>query len=289
MRLTEYGQRFLLKAWLIVVISLLAICIIASALLGVARLLQGEESPSASFDEPDSPSIPSIQDEPTVPAESLPAHARVLSETEQAEQSYIDQMIFVGESTTAHLRSRGVLSEGTKTKQVWSNASNTMTLDLNILQKTIQYPKTGQSMTISQAVALEKPALMVLSFGTNGIVGFERNLDLYGTAYGRLIDAIHDASPDTVVLLQTVYPLAINQKSFSENASTINGYIAKLNEKLVDVAEQHDAYVVDTASCLTDDMGFLRQDYQNGDGVHLTAQAYHAILAYLRTHAYPLP
>ena len=142
-------------------------------------------------------------------------------------------------------------------------------------------------MTIAEAVALEKPTYIALSFGTNGIKGFERNPDLYATAYGRLIGAIHVASPDTVVLLQTVYPLASNQNSFPENASTINGYIAKLNERLSSIAEQYDAYVVDTASCLTDDMGLLRADYQSGDGVHLTAEAYRAILLYLRTHAHP--
>ena len=288
MRLTKYGQHFLLKAWLLLTATLLGICVLSLAVLGIASLVTREEEPS--IDASDSltgEGEGQESPEPDLPTvEPSTVSARLLGQTAVAEQDYIDSMVFLGESTTAHLRSRGVLSEGVQTKQVWSNSSNTMTLDLNILQKTIVYPKTEQSMTIAEAVALEKPSILVLSFGTNGIMGFEKNVDMYRTSYGRLIDAVHAASPDTVVLLQTVYPLATNQRSFGEHASTMNAYIDRLNAQLPLIAEQHDAYVVDTASCLKDDMGFLRSDYQNGDGVHLTASAYRAILDYLRTHAY---
>jgi lysophospholipase L1-like esterase len=88
------------------------------------------------------------------------------------------------------------------------------------------------------------------------------------------------------VLLQTVYPLALNQTAFSEGAETVNGYIRRLNELLPEIATSHDAYVVDTASVLRDQKGNLRADYQTGDGIHLTKEAYLAILSYLRTHPY---
>jgi len=196
----------------------------------------------------------------------------------------VDGMIFIGESTTSHLKSRGVLAGGKNTGQVWSSDQNTMTLDLNILQKTIRYPKTGQLMTIPAAIRAERPPVVVLSFGVNGITSFAKNERLYQAAYGKLIDAIHEASPDTVVLLQTVYPVALNQTAFSEGAITVNGYIRRLNEILPEISVSHDASVVDTASVLRDEQGNLRADYQTGDGMHLTREAYLAILAYLRSH-----
>ena len=211
---------------------------------------------------------------------------RFLPKTQDMGQEYIDQMVFVGESTTAHLRSRGVLRDGQGTEQVWSDSSGTMTLDLNILHKTILHPKTRQPLTIAQAAGREKPRYLVLSFGVNGIVGFSRNEELYRRAYGKLITAIHEASPDTVVLLQTVYPVADNQTVFGEGAATVNGYIRRINELLPEIADQYDAYVVDTASVLCDAQGNLRMDYQAGDGIHLTAEAYRQILQYLRTHGY---
>lgn len=211
---------------------------------------------------------------------------RRLPETRDMGQEYIDQMIFVGESTTAHLRSRGVLRGGQGTEQVWSDSSGTMTLDLNVLQKTILHPKTRQPMTIAQAAGREKPRYLVLSFGVNGIVGFSKNEELYRRAYGKLITAIHEASPDTVVLLQTVYPVADNQTAFGQGAAAVNGYIRRINEMLPAIAAQYDAYVVDTASVLYDERGNLRADDQAGDGIHLSAEAYRRILHYLRTHGY---
>ena len=214
------------------------------------------------------------------------AAERVLKETGDLGEDYIDRMIFVGESTTAHLKSRGVLRDGQATEQVWADSSGTMMLDLNILQKTITYPKTRRSMTIAAAAGVEQPQYLVLSFGVNGLIGFSKNEDLYQRAYGKLIDAIHDASPETIVLLQTVYPVATNQTAFGDGAATVNGYIRKLNEILPKIAKEHDAYVVDTASVLCDAEGNLLAQYQAGDGIHLTADAYRAILQYLRTHGY---
>lgn len=278
----------LIRAWTLLIASLAAVCLLALIALGVLALT-APEAPEAKPDEPSFEEEYPVYD-PNAPSDpddaAIPTHTRILAETADAGQGYIDRMIFVGESTTAHLRSRGVLSGGTDTQQVWSNSSNTMTLDLNILKKTIRYPVSGVDMTIPEAAASAKPDYIVLSFGLNGIIGFEKNADMYKTAYGMLIDAIHEASPTTVVLLQTVYPVAANQTTFADNATTLNGYVRKLNELLPTIAEQHDAYVVDTASCLADVQGLLRADYQNGDGLHLTRAAYHAILNYLRTHAY---
>lgn len=216
----------------------------------------------------------------------LAAGAHATQATADGAGTDIDGMIFIGESTTSHLRSRGVLSGGKKTHQVWSNDQNTMLLDLNILNKTVRYPRTGQLMTIPAAVRAERPPVIVLSFGVNGISSFAKNERLYRTAYGKLIDAIHEASPATVVLLQTVYPVALNQTSFAQGAATVNSYIKHLNEILPSIAEAHRAYVVDTASVLRDAAGNLRADYQTGDGIHLTRQAYLAVLDYLRTHPY---
>lgn len=288
MRLRDYNDA-IMRVYLIFILSMMAVGLVCLLTLGILELTAPETPVVAPVEPEDEPfeDYPVLDPTaPSAPTSTVEPHERLLAETADAGEKYVDRMIFVGESTTAHLRSRGVLRGGEQTEQVWSNASNTMTLDLNILQKTIRYPVSGVEMTIPEAAALAKPELMVLSFGMNGIYGFAKNLDLYGVAYGKLIDAIHTASPDTVIILQTVYPVASNQTTFRDTAETVNEYAARLNGKLTEIAAAHDAYVVDTASCLYGAGGVLRADYQTGDGIHLTAEAYRAILAYLRTHAY---
>ena len=279
-------QRKMIAYLVMAATVLIVICLVAALTLGVIALVRSDddegEQPDVDNNDVDT-EAPNGDDTPSIPTAKP---SRVLGATADMGQAYIDSMIFVGESTTAHLRSRGVLTGGKSTKQVWSNESNTMALDLNILQKTINYPETGQAMTIPAAAAVARPKYIVLNFGVNGIQTFGKNEKLYSTAYGKLIDAIHEASPDTVVLLQTVYPVAANQATFHEGAATINGYIKRLNELLPDIATAHNAYVVDTASVLIGNDGNLRSDYQTGDGIHLTTEAYVQILSYLRTHGY---
>lgn len=282
----QWDERRLMCICVILVIMLMSVCLLVSAILGILALT-APEAP-AEDEKPDADAMFDpypIYDPDASKNDDFNTHPRVLSETSDAGQKYIDRMIFVGESTTAHLRSRGVLNGGKETLQVWSDKSNTMTLSFNILKQEIIYPVSGVKMTIPEAVAIAKPEFIVLSFGINGIYGFVKNTEMYCVAYGKLIEAVHEASPETVVLLQTIYPVAANQTSFDDDAETINEYVDKLNVLLPGIAEEFDAYVVDTASCLIDARGMLRSDYQT-DGLHLNEAAYREILNYMRTHAY---
>lgn len=291
----QMTEQKLMRIGLLTVLVLLALCLLAALILGVLHLTAPEPMQEPATDLSGS-RLPYPTGEPSggdasgegTTSTGVVAHERLLAETADGGQDYIDSMIFFGESTTAHLRSRGVLGDGKNTTQVWSDSSNTMMLDLNILQKKIKYPASGVEMTVPEAAAIAKPKYIVLSFGVNGIYGFSKNHDLYRVSYGRLIDAIHQSSPETVVLLQTVYPVATNQTSFNDDAGVINGYIDLLNQMLPDIAKKHDAYVVDTASCLADARGFLNPSYADSDGLHLNKAAYLTILNYLRTHSYEL-
>lgn len=225
---------------------------------------------------------------------SLSPNDHLLAKTPDAGIEYQDMLIFLGESTTAHLKSRGVLSGGRKTAQVLANESGTMLLSKRIKDQTVIYPKTGEKMTIAQAIATEQPAYTVLSFGLNGILGFSKNTDAYLACYQDLIDLIRQESPRTAIIIQTVYPVNTPKNHadwhFSESAEEINQKIKALNALLPILAERNEhVKIADTASVLRDEHGALLPQYDAGDGIHLTADAYKQILAYLRTHAYHLP
>ena len=216
-----------------------------------------------------------------------PAKAPVtLTETADMGQAYQDSIIFVGDSTTAHLRSRGVLTGGTETRQVWVPSDNTLLLDFNITKKKIVYPATGIEMTIAEATEKDKPVYMILTIGLNGITSFVNNKNLYQNCYGSLIDTIKKASPDTKIILQSVYPVAANQRTFTADAVTLNGYIDILNGYVKELAADKEVRYLDTNSALKGPDGLLPESYQNGDGIHLTAEGYRVILDYIRTHGY---
>ncbi len=207
----------------------------------------------------------------------------VLTETVDAGQSYIDKIVFIGDSTTYSLLYYGVLSGGRETKQVWTPASGTLTLD-SAPTTTIVYRDTGEEITIKEAVSRKKPEIVVITLGVNGISYMYNQQDYFISVYVKLIRQIQEASPDTKIILQSIFPVATNWDKPSINNERIN--LANSWVRLV--AEETGVAYLDTISVLAiADGGYLPQNYQNGDGLHLSEEALQVVLRYIRTHALP--
>ena len=233
---------------------------------------------------PDGPSAPAQEGGTPVSAAPGPeidtSSAALLGETEDAGQAYIDRLTFLGDSTTNGLKEYGVLSGGTATTQVWTPASGTLTLYL-WNAASIVYPETGAEMTIADAVETKKPEYLVITLGVNGVAELEE--DAFKIYYTDIINCVKEASPSTRIICNSIYPVEndyehIDQIS-NEKINTANGWI-------LDVAEATGTRYADSCSVLKAADGSLREELGNGDGLHLNADGYNAVLEYLRTHAW---
>ena len=90
-----------------------------------------------------------------------------LPETADAGQAYQDKLTFLGDSLTAHLVSRGVLTDGQNTKQVWRTKDNMLNLDSPITSDKINLPGTDRYVTIAEAAAELKPEILIITLGTD--------------------------------------------------------------------------------------------------------------------------
>ena len=202
-------------------------------------------------------------------------------------EEYIDSFIFIGESTTAHLRSRGVLKGGKNTCQVWSPKSGTMTLDTTTTTIRIVYPETGEELTVGEAANKKKPRRVLFTFGLNGAVDkIKRGERYFKTCYTALICSVTEASPDTEIILGACFPVArsMDMSLYTVDATTLNSYITTINSWTLSLAEELGLGYLNTAEALCDSDGFLKAEYQMGDGYHLTEEAYRKMLMYMRTH-----
>ena len=282
----------IIKILLVIIIVLLICNILLLAAWGVISLIKGISFPDALG--------PGDKTEDTqdVPAGTTPDTSAVLGKSEDMGQGYIDSMIFLGDSTTYHMKSRGVLTGGKDTKQVWSGSdvdedgsiipAGTLTLDGRITTAHIYYPKTGESLTIAQALEKEKPQYLVITLGVNGIsyVDLEdtKSVNKFISCYRALVDSVHKASPDTKVILQSIFPVT---EAYSQNGNGItNQKIDAANTWIMQLAKDTGCKYLDTASVLKNDSGAMAPAYDNGDGYHLTTEAYKVILQYIRTHGY---
>ena len=211
----------------------------------------------------------------------------VLGTTADMGEDYIDSFIFLGESTTYHLKSRGVLKDGKNTKQVWAPKSGTVNLDTTIGSLKIVYPETGEELTVGEAVQRKKPQRILLTFGLNGAVEkIRRGEEYFRSCYLTLINTIRQGSPETVIILQSSFPISENMDmtNYSVDAATLMEYIRMINGWTTALAKDEGLGYLNTVEALVDEKGFLLSEYDVGDGHHLTADAYIKMLEYIRTH-----
>lgn len=204
----------------------------------------------------------------------------VLPETADAGIAYQDSLTFLGDSLTAHLVSRGVLSGGRDTKQVLRTKSNMLNLDSTVTGAQVCLPGTDRYMTVPEAVAELKPEILVITLGTDYGVAYLTEKD-FKACYTKLISAIRAASPDTILLLQSIFPVTADCRVLS------NDKIDRANGWVREVTAETGCRYLDTQSVLKGSDNCLRPEFCiSEDGIHLTADAYRIILGYIRTHAY---
>ena len=244
--------------------------------------VSSDAQPPAQTDAPASVQTPA----PAASSYSSIAPDALLAATDDAGQEYIDRIIFVGDSTTYGLKPYKMLKDGKATKQVWTPASGTLTLSYATITK-IVYPDDGSEKLIADAAGLKKPELMYITLGVNGVSFMDE--DYFKSEYGKLIDAIKDQSPATVIVLQSIFPIARNYASQSQINNTkitaANQWIAALAQ------EKHgkygDVWFLDTYSVLVGDDGWLPDSYQNGDGLHFNEISFAVELENIRKHKVP--
>ena len=246
------------------------------------------ESPSQQSTKPEHEADdPANSDAATDEAEGEEAVAPVvqqadveLPETEDMGIEYQDKLVFLGDSTTLGMQTFGVLSDGTDTKQVWLPRNGTFAL-FNQDGIRVVYPETGEEILLEDAVAMGQPEYMVITLGINGVNIMDE--DFFIREYNALINRILQNSPNTKIILNSIYPVARNYNNLvqinNEKIDAANIWVRK-------VAEQTNSRFINSASVLKDSEGWLPEESQSGDGIHLKPETMKKILQYIRTHGY---
>ncbi|MBQ8850623.1 MAG: hypothetical protein IJ011_09855 [Clostridia bacterium] len=213
----------------------------------------------------------------------------VLEESDDMGEDYIDSFVFFGESTTYHLKSRGVLSGGRDTAQVLADESGTAILDSETANMKVIHPESGELVSFGEAIKRKRPEYLLLTFGLNGAVGkVKRGEEYFKSCYKKLIDTARSSSPDTKIILGSCYPVAENMdmSGYSVTLDGLNERIETLNGWALELCTEEGLRYLNVNEILTDSNGRLKLEYQAGDGHHLTRDAYIKIIEYIRTHGY---
>lgn len=225
-------------------------------------------------DDPNQGGEPEATPDPT--PETTPTR---LAETADAGSEYLDKLVFLGDSTTYGLKYYEMLSGGKETKQVWTPANGTLTLSYQSIA-TIVYPETGEEISISDAVERAKPEYMVITLGVNGVSFMDE--DNFVREYTDLVTRIQEKSPDTKIILNSIYPVASNYEHLDQ---INNERICAANIWVEKIAEDTGTRYLNTYEAIVGSDGWLPQQYQT-DGMHLNPAGFNVILDYIKTHEY---
>ena len=221
------------------------------------------------------------EETPAAPTET-PAPATRLAETPDAGRSYLDKFVFLGDSTTygiGYYYENGY-SDLCPPSQVWTPKSGTLTLSYYNIA-TISYPGTEEELSIEEAVTRAKPEYLLITLGVNGIAFMDE--EWFIRDYTALVELIQAASPDTKIILNSIYPVAQSYKYLkdinNERIRAANGWIER-------IAEATGTRFLNTYEVLVGPDGNLPESSHNGDGLHLSGESFTKVMEYIRTHAY---
>lgn len=197
----------------------------------------------------------------------------ILKETPDMGQNYIDETIFYGDSITFNFFYYGQLSE----KNVWAMSSLTPE---NAHFWKVPFYKYGESITLIEGLKKYKPKRVIITLGANAVAVTTK--DFFIKKYEELIKKAKEASPETIIIVQSIFPV---DNRYSSNNNLNNTRINNYNYYLAEMCERQGVYFLDTSKVLKDSSGNLNKNYcYASDGIHLLSKGNIEVINYIRKH-----
>ncbi|MBO5065678.1 MAG: hypothetical protein J6D06_11595 [Clostridia bacterium] len=223
----------------------------------------------------------------TEPVETAPVERRTpnvhffVPESPRVDESYFDDVVFVGDSVSLRLTYYNMANECFGDAVFLTSGS----LGVTNSQWGLYEPKAvhpsyqGQKVTVADGIQKCGKKKVYIMLGINDMAYYTRP-DLFAQ-FKSLTDSILEKSPDVTFYIQSVTPMTGNKNG------TTNDEINEYNALISQYCCQKGWYFVDVASVLRDENGLLPRKYcsdPDGMGIHFTDAACEVWKEYLYTH-----
>ena len=182
-----------------------------------------------------------------------------------------EDIIFFGDSTTAHLKVRG----GVPPRRVWSGENNTVLFSSVNETKCVYLADEKKSFTLREAVKLKKPRVLVITRGVSGGAGILPPEE-FKRIYTEMLLSVRESSPETLVIVQSVLPLSSESVNYYKKLT--KQAVLDANSVISDICTGLSVPYIDTYPLLADNDGYLKKQFSNDSYMHLTKEAYDVIL-----------
>lgn len=201
-----------------------------------------------------------------------------LPENGRVDMSYFDDATFVGDSLTQGIAIYNDNTFPASALAAWKGCS-----PMTLLNNQMAQPD-GSTVNALDYIASTNPGKLYILLGSNALVS--QSDDVILRYYAQLLDELGSRLPGVLIYVQAIPAVTAEEEAdragrgqdFSRER--ING----LNDQLAKMVYIRGLYFVNLQETLCDENGYLRTDYDGGDGLHLNAAGYRAWRDYLISH-----
>ena len=189
---------------------------------------------------------------------------------ENSKGADLSQVVFVGDSNIMNMLSTGFLTG----KQAWYLPCITSESYFN-KKLHIGY---SEELLLLDAVKKYKPKTMILNLGT-----FSTNwisTDVFLNKSNELIEKIKTTSPDTRLILSSLYPIRKGKNINDFEQKVIDTY----NNYILEMAKKYNVSFLNVQSVLKASDGYAIDSYFLDDKFHFTNQGRKVFINYVKTH-----
>ncbi len=196
----------------------------------------------------------------------------LLEETPNAGEKYLEETIFIGDSNTNRFQTFDAVPYSQTL--AWDGMGIRQFLTKNC----IYFSGISGAITIPEAIEIVQPRRIIFNFGTNDLK--DLSVDEFIEHYGEALDAIDEAYPYSDVIIASIHPIGdYIDKAFN------NEVVNEFNAALLDLAKERGLRYLNYYELLVDENGYIKEEYVDNDGLHLTREAIEDLVDYLLTHS----
>lgn len=194
-----------------------------------------------------------------------------LKETPDKGNEYFSKIVLVGDSNIKNLFLTGFVPGN----QAWYLPC--ITSESYFYEKL--YIAGREQILLLDAVEKYKPKIMILNLGTFSTAWI--STDTFFTKSNELIQEIKKKSPETKLILSSIYPIRKGDNINDFNQQVINTY----NYYILQMAEKYKLKFLNVQEVLKGDDGYGKDSYFIDDKFHFSDSGRTVLLKYIRTHA----
>lgn len=182
------------------------------------------------------------------------------------DEEFFADDLFIGDSISTGYSGYGILNEKNVFAKIGLNPLSALDTEVTTV---------NGDMILSDAVNLTAPKRAYVMLGSNGIdwLACSNMLD----AVSGIVDAIHDASPETQIICLTIPPVTKEYDKANEELDVMDK-IHDYNSRLAQLCDDKDIQFIDITTMLEDNEGYFVDYYAETDGMHFKPTAYKMIL-----------